>query len=511
MTNTQNHQSELNQRLFGNIGLNFTAQVSLLLINIATAPYIVHHLGIELFAIVALVQSVSSFSGVITFGIGRALTKYVSELYWKGEIDQVNKYFQTAWTACIVLGFAGIALLGSLSSTVGTLFFHTDAEVNAELVTFAIYAAAFGLFSSMLLEAISAIPVAVQRFGLRNIVQVIMGSIWCLGSVALLAASYSVRSILILNVLSNLVGVAAFIIASRSIIPGLKILPRFHWASFKKLLSFSLPLMLSAASAMIVVRLDRFLLAYYLPLTAVTFYTLPYSLSEKLSMAVTNVSSVVFPFTSELHAMSAHEKVHELYMRSTKILMLVTLPIAVVLFTIPGPVLQYWLGEEYAAQGATCLRLLSLGAFLNAVSAIPTVTSLGVGRAWMPSAFALTGSGISLLGNILLIPRYGIDGAALGLLASQVVVLPFVHLVNRSINLSSWIFFSESLMRPFACAFVQSVVLYESSFYINSLASLLVVIFISIIIFGLSSFFGALTHEERVALLRTARSATFVT
>ena len=116
--------------------------------------------------------------------------------------------------------------------------------------------------------------------------------------------------------------------------------------------------------------------------------------------------------------MGAHDKVHELYLRSTKLLMLVTLPITAILLAVPGPILRLWLGPEYAAQGTTVLGLLGLSTLLNAVSAVPTVTSLGVGDAWMPTTFAFASSAINLPCNLLLIPRYGINGAAFAFVAA---------------------------------------------------------------------------------------------
>ena len=490
----------MSRRFFNNTVLNFAGQGFLLLLNIVTAPYIVHHLGAELFAIVALVQTTAGFAGLLNLGIGRALTKYVSELYWKGEVKAINQLFQTAWATCIASGLLALMLVVGPSATIGRDFFRGGPQVDG-VVGFAIYVAALGLFSSMLLEAVSALPGALQRFGICNAITVSMGVLRCVGSVGLLAWGYSIRSVLIVNLVSNLMGVAAFAIVSRKLIPGLSLIPGFSWPAFKRLFNFSLPLVISSLSTLIVTRLDRFILAYFLPLAAVTFYTLPYSLSEKLSMGVTNITSVVFPFTSELHAMNAHERVQELYLRSTKILNLVTLPLMVILVAIPGAILQFWLGPEYAAQGAMALALLGAATFLNAASAVPTVTSLGVGRAWMPACFAGAGAVINLASNFVLIPRFGINGAALGALLPQALVVPlFVYLVTRRLNLSLWQLITEGFVRPLACATVQCAILFSLRGYINSRMGLMLVCFASLAVFGVLSLCLAIGNEERSAL-----------
>ena len=75
----------VSRQFFSNTILNYVGQGLILVLTFATAPYIVHHLGPELFGIVALVQVIAGFAGLLNLGVGRALTKYVSELHWKGE------------------------------------------------------------------------------------------------------------------------------------------------------------------------------------------------------------------------------------------------------------------------------------------------------------------------------------------------------------------------------------------------------------------------------------------
>jgi O-antigen/teichoic acid export membrane protein len=489
--------------------VNYLGQGFILVLTFVTAPYTVHHLGPELYGILALVQVIAGFAGLLNLGIGRALTKYVSELYWTGDFKAINRLFQTAWTTCLAGGTVGLVVLIGPRATIGRLFFRGGPEVNA-VVGFAIYVAALGMFTSMLQEPIWAMPAALQRWRIFNAVNVAAGTVRCLGPVIVLACGFSIRAVLVVVLSSNILAVVAFAVVSRELIPGLSFVPRFDRAAFRKLFSFSLPLLLSAIFAMIINRVDRFILAYYMPLAAVTFYTLPFSISEKAAIGVSNITSVVFPFTSELHAMGAHDKVHELYLRATKMMTLVTLPIVAILIAVPGPILRYWLGQEYAVQGAFALRALGAATFLTAISGVPTVTSLGVGEAWMPAAFAFASSVINLLSNFLLIPRYGINGAALAALLPQTLVVPaFVYVVTRMLRFPLWELFSHGLLRPFACALIQVAILFAFRRYVDNLITLGLLCVLSLCVYGVLSFFWAITQEERSALFRRpSRSVT---
>src|SRR6266478_272792 len=111
MSNPHPSPPGVGRRLFSNTILNFGGQGLILILTFATAPFTVHHLGAEFFGIVALVQTVAGFAGFLNLGIGRALTKYVSELYWKHEYGQINELFTTAWATCIVGGSLGLLVL----------------------------------------------------------------------------------------------------------------------------------------------------------------------------------------------------------------------------------------------------------------------------------------------------------------------------------------------------------------------------------------------------------------
>src|SRR5208283_4564482 len=317
----------------------------------------------------------------------------------------------------VIAGAAGLIILIGPKETIGKLFFRGRPEVSS-VVGFAIFVAAFGLFTSILLEAITALPTALQRFGICNAVNVVGGVVRSVGPVIVLACGYSIRAVLLVSLASNMLAVVAFAVISRRLIPGLSLWPKFSPPAFRKLFSFSLPLLLTA-----------------------------------------------------------------------------------ILLMLPRPILRYWLGPEYAAQGAVALTLLGLATFMNAASAIATVSSLGVGQAWLPAASAFVASAISLAANLVLIPRYGINGAAMAALVPQVVVVPvFVYVVTKMLKFSLWELISHGFLRPLLCAGIQAGILFLFRSSVNSLFSLALLCLLSLCVFGVLSLFGAITREERKAL-----------
>ncbi|MGA9685679.1 MAG: polysaccharide biosynthesis C-terminal domain-containing protein, partial [Candidatus Sulfotelmatobacter sp.] len=149
------------------------------------------------------------------------------------------------------------------------------------------------------------------------------------------------------------------------------------------------------------------------------------------------------------------------------------------------------------------LTLLGVATFMNAASAVPTVSSLGVGQAWMPAAFAFASSVINLVANLLLIPRFGINGAALAALLPQALVVPvFVYMVTRMLKFSLWQLLSHGFFRPAVCAAIQCGIILTLRHFVDSLAKLAVLCLASLAVYGLASIYGAITPVERRALFR---------
>jgi O-antigen/teichoic acid export membrane protein len=479
---------------------NYCGQIYIMALTIAAIPFIVHRLGAELYGVVALVQTISGLSGFVNLGIGRALTKYVAELYCKNEAERISRLFQTAWFTSIVSGTIAMMALVLPGKLIGTTLLKgvSESKINYE---FAMIAAAIGLLLSLLNEAVASIPNACQRFDVLNIINITSCTFRYMGSVVAVRFGGSAREVLIINIAASLLSVSLMGICNKKLIPGLSYIPRFDWSSFKKLFAFSAPLLLSGISATVLARLDRIILAYYLPIIAISYYSLPYSLVERVSGGVGNITSVVFPFASELSAKNTWEKIRDLYLRSMRIMMLATLPIIICITMLANDILTQWLGPEFALNGRRVMIILGFASLVNAASAVPTVLCQGVGKPWLPAKYSIITSVLNVMANLILIPKYGIEGAAFGLLLPQLLLVPlFVVETNRLIGVSAREIIVQAYGRPILCSISMCVVIPIIQAYAKNLVMLFVVCLTAITIYLINGYGIGLRREERSAL-----------
>ena len=64
-------------------------------INLIIPPFLIAHLGVEIYGIWALLVAVSTLVYLFDLGLQPALMKYVAEAYTNGDINQINRYANT--------------------------------------------------------------------------------------------------------------------------------------------------------------------------------------------------------------------------------------------------------------------------------------------------------------------------------------------------------------------------------------------------------------------------------
>jgi O-antigen/teichoic acid export membrane protein len=487
-------------RLIANTLFNFLGQLYVLVLGIAVVPYVVHRLGAELYGLITVVAALGGFAGLLNLGMGRALSKYISELYWQGEMERIRTLLQTALAVCLFAGAAGCMLLIVFRKYMSVAFFHMEGGVE-RFVTFALSVTALGVLFSMTTESLSALPVALQRFDIYNRMNILTSTVRNLGAVLVLALGLFVKGVLLVYLFSSFAALLGYIYYCRKLIPRLSLCPKVTWPDFKRLFGFSVPVFLAGVSALVAHRVDRVLVACFLPISAVAFYAIPYSLAEKTSMGVGNITSVIFPSASELLSMQAHQKVQELYIRASKMVLLAGMPVTILLLAIPAQILGYFVGKEYAVEGALPLRFLAAGFFFNILAHVPYVVAQGIDRPWISAKYSMINGLANLALFLTLIPRYGIVGAGMAFLISQAVIMPLlIWEVNRLLGISWASLLLRSYLRPLACGAAVFGLLWLSRSHASSLLNLVFIAASVLAVFAVLALAGAIDARERTGI-----------
>jgi len=200
----------------------------------------------------------------------------------------------------------------------------------------------------------------------------------------------------------------------------IKLIPKFNKEIFKYLGRIALPFALAAIFARVYSYIDSIILSKMLGATAVGWYSIPYKITFAFQFIPMALVAALYPRFSEFF-INDKEKLVYYFERGMKYLMIIVLPIAIGLTVLSKEiVLSIYTTEFLASIMPLKILMLSLifsflsfpiGAFLNACNRQSTQTAIVFGVLVL-----------NVILNLLLIPVYGVVGAAIAAATGNIIL-----------------------------------------------------------------------------------------
>lgn len=168
-------------------------------------------------------------------------------------------------------------------------------------------------------------------------------------------------------------------------------------------------------------RADVVLLGFFLGAAAAGLYNVAYRVVFLLMFIPQYAATAVFPLASRLYTES-REEFEELYGRSLSTIVLAGLPIAAGVWLIAPDIIRLTFGQSFA-ESVAVLRILAGLLFVSFLSRTMGVFLMSSDRQVERMKIFAIVAGLSVALNLTLIPIYGIKGAALAALSSELVLM----------------------------------------------------------------------------------------
>jgi O-antigen/teichoic acid export membrane protein len=180
----------------------------------------------------------------------------------------------------------------------------------------------------------------------------------------------------------------------------------------KKILIFSLPLVLVGIMNQVMEWADTLMIGYYLTERAVGFYNVARPLSTFISTGLSVTIFIYAPLVAGLYARYRFKENDIIFSVLTKWICFFTLPLAMVLFFYSNEVISKSFGLEYVHAGIP-LKILAIAFFINNFLGPNGATLSAYGKTRFLMYATLLAAGFNIIMNAILIPIYDIIGAAI--------------------------------------------------------------------------------------------------
>ena len=352
---------------------------------------------------------------VSTLGLHRGVLRYIALFKGEGDEERIKGTIILAIKVVIVVGLIISSFTILLSKFIASNIFH-EADLTNVLKIFAV-AIPFTALTTTLVFATQSFKMMRYTIYVREIfepaIRIIIVAIMFVIGWKLLGAIFAL-------IISLMMGTFLALYYLKNLFPNLtnkRIKPIYE---SRKIFDFSWPLLLAEFFGFIVIWINILMIGYFKASHEVGVYSASHRTALLGGIILVSFNSIFSPIIADFYNRKKFKRLEQLFKIVTKWILSISFPVCLLMIFYASKILSLF-GENFIP-GTNCLVILSIAFFANSVAGSSGIMIMMSGRSKINllnntiTAFLIIGL------NFLLIPKYGIIGAAFSFLISVVLV-----------------------------------------------------------------------------------------
>lgn len=384
---------------FGNIGT--------VIVSVAFAGIALRYLGTARYGFVMLMQSITGI--IIDVGLGQAAIYYVARYYRDGETQKIKEILGTVISATLFIGILAAFILALCVKPIlvwARLPIEYAGDAQAGVL---IYAVAFVITYGLCV--LRVVPQAIERFdwfNTTNLLQSLGGGVIKL---IILLIWPSITALMLSMFITTLLIHAILFAKSRQWL-GFWLFPRWNKTEARNLWSFGKAVALNQAGGLLTNTGSQWILTTYLGSSALPYFVIPRNMGQMIHTLLTGQANFIFPMLSSESSKRSTASLYAIYDKLQWFAASCAALVYTLLVVLASPILTLWLGEEFAKVGTLPWQICMVVYFFMAMNIVPYYVTYSIKRPMANTVTALVVGFGSVFLSILLIPKYGVIGAA---------------------------------------------------------------------------------------------------
>ena len=201
--------------------------------------------------------------------------------------------------------------------------------------------------------------------------------------------------------------------------------------SYGEIIKTSFPMSLSFISLLLMQSFDVIMLEHYMDIETVAYYTVSVKLTFIVGIMLQTINSVIAPDISKFWFQRDMPSLNRLINKAIRLNFIISLPLIVLMILFHEYILDLFGANYY--KGKTALLILLIGQAVNSLSGSVALYLNMTGRQKILLLFLIVSAVLNIILNIILIPLYGMTGAAIST-AFSLILWNFSGVVYIYIN-----------------------------------------------------------------------------
>ncbi|MEI6057431.1 MAG: polysaccharide biosynthesis C-terminal domain-containing protein [bacterium] len=426
----------LTYKTFKNISYNIVGYIWPMFFSLFITPIVIFKLGIKNYGIYLFINALMGLMSLLDLGFGTAVAKHMSFYWGKKDYSAIQALIRSANTLSLLIGALGAILLIAIGFFGPQILPAQFANYQAYSILFIIAGGLF--FITTLFNTYTVALAVLQRFDISNKIGIISTTVSSLSVLIVVLSGGSLTSML----LTQLLFIILFnIITMRQV---KKMLPqaglKFGWdtTEIKNCYKFGLVVFINSIAGTALSSLDRLIIPFYVGPSNLTYYSVPGSVTSRIPGVASTLSVTMFPTTSQLDGGNNRAQIETLYVRSFRLITIAAAALTITSIAFAYKILLYWLSADFANHSTQILIILAFTNFFLALFGPLSSFLLGLNKVKFLTAMSVSMGILNAILLLILLPRYGITGAAWAYLLSLLpVIYIFYYTEKKYLTLSS--------------------------------------------------------------------------
>ena len=374
------------------------------------SPYVIRKLGPSAYGVWVLLSSLIGYYGILELGARSALVRYSAYYHARGEFEQVNELINTTIGYYTAISSVLLLVAVVLSRFSGVLF-QVPPEHKTEFTALIFIGALSAIVG---VNVFAATLEGLQAFDIGTKVYLVTLALRTVGTYFLIYMGYGLIA-LALNVFAiQVIGYVLGYLAFRKVFPALRLGPRFvKFSVLRHMASYAVHTFLANIATQLLSQTPALLIGVFRPAAYIGYYSFPVRMMEYGLDFVMRVGLVSSSRAAELSGKGLLHEVFVLAEDANRYCLTLFLPLSLFLLPYGHRLISVWINPEFASYSAPILPIVVLSATLAYSAQFSSSAILfGIGKHKGYSQGLWVEAALNVTGMFILIPRFGIMGAA---------------------------------------------------------------------------------------------------
>ncbi len=416
--------ASVKKKIVKNTIANTLLKISQYVIGFLMFPFIISHVGVEDYGIYLLVGAFVGYFGLLDFGVGSALVKYVAQYTAKEDNKSINEMVSSSFAF-----YMGVGIVICLSILfIGTFyvgFFNMDPS-QADKARLIAYLVAIGALTSWPMRSFASILPGLQRYDVGALIQFTRALVNAGATVYILLNGGGILDLIFWGIVIGAFSQLATVIVVQRFLPFLELKKEYMGMNaMRKIFTFSSVVFIGQIVGMIVLGTDRIVIGAFVSVAAITHYAIARKLHDIVHAASSLPASALLPAATELETKDNKAAIERLVFRGGKYKCALILGAATVIFVLAEPIINIWMGPEWIFMAQSTQVYISYWFVFAAWGVMGTV--LLAQERFKPIMTLLSFNAIlNLALSLILVQYYGLLGVVMGTVIPYFLIMPII-------------------------------------------------------------------------------------